>query len=160
MDFPKRKSPRLPFYDYSAPGAYFITICTQEKRNLLSKVVGGGALDAPKIELSPLGQLVEKNILSGNRIEGIRVDKYVIMPNHVHLILIIDGDQEDHTKANALIPHWVSTFKRFCHQSANSKFFQRSFHDHVIRNEQDYLRIWQYIDNNPASWQTDCFFED
>ncbi len=155
MDLPKRKPNRLPSYDYSQAGAYFITICTQDQKNLLANIVGGvpnppcvggGVLDAPHVELTSLGQLVEKVILSGNQAEGIRIDKFVIMPNHIHLILIVDGDYETRSKPNARIPHYVSTLKRFCYKDAGVKFFQRSYHDHVIRNEQDYLRIWQYID--------------
>ncbi len=160
MELPKRKPNRLPNYDYSQTGAYFITICTQDKKNLLAGIVGGGVLDAPRVELTHLGQLVEKVILSANQAKGIRVDKFVIMPNHIHLILFVDGDYETQSRTNARIPHYVSTLKRFCYRDAETKFFQRSYHDHVIRNEQDYLRIWQYIDNNPATWNKDCFYEE
>ena len=59
---------------------------------------------------------------------------------------------------NAVIPHFVSTLKRFCNRDTGMQVFQRSYHDHVIRNEDDYLKIWQYIDNNPARWQEDCFY--
>ena len=64
MDYPKRKPNRLPDFDYSTPGAYFITICTQDRKNLLGSIVGGGDLDAPKAELYSLGKIAEKYILS------------------------------------------------------------------------------------------------
>ena len=60
---------------------------------------------------------------------------------------------------NAVIPHFVSTFKRFCRKDIGKQIFQRSYHDHIIRNEQDYLKIWEYIDNNPTKWKEDCFYE-
>ncbi len=161
MDIPKRKPNRLPEFDYSTPGAYFITICVKGKKCILADIVGGGALDAPRKYLTPLGRIAEKHILSGNRIPNIRVDKYVIMPNHIHLLLAVteaDGPPKASAPTTAIIPHFVSTFKRFCHRDAGIKIFQRSYHDHIIRREADYLKIWEYIDNNPAKWEEDCFY--
>mgnify|MGYP003312255543 CR=1 FL=1 len=163
MDFPTRKPNRIPHFDYSTPGAYFITICTEGRLPILSTIVGGGALDAPCARLTSIGQVVQRHIISGNRIPGVTVDKYVIMPNHIHLILLVEntasaGTSRAPSPTNAVIPHFVSTLKRFCHRDVGTRFFQRSYHDHVIRNEADYLRIWQYIDNNPARWQEDCFY--
>ena len=163
MELPKRKPNRIPHFDYSTPGAYFVTICTQDKAPLLSTVVGGGALDAPDVRLSRYGEIAQKYILSGNRIPGVTVDKYVIMPNHIHLILLVEetataGTSRAPSPTNAVIPHFVSTLKRFCHRDFGKKIFQRSYHDHVIRNEASYQKIWQYIDNNPTLWQEDCFY--
>ena len=163
MELPKRKPNRIPHFDYSTPGAYFVTICTQDKAPLLSTVVGGGALDAPDVRLSRYGEIAQKYILSGNRIPGVTVDKFVIMPNHIHLILLVEADASTGTSrapspTNAVIPHFVSTLKRFCHRDFGKKIFQRSYHDHVIRNEASYQKIWQYIDNNPTLWQEDCFY--
>jgi len=164
MDYPKRKSNRLSTYDYSAPGVYFITICTQDKAKILGEVVGGGALDAPCVHLTKIGETVKKHILSGNRIPGITVDKFVVMPNHIHLLLSItrpipNVTAKEPSPANALIPHFVSTLKRFCHRDTGSVIFQRSYHDHIIRSEKDYLKIWEYIENNPARWKEDCFYD-
>ena len=163
MDLPSRRPNRLPEFDYSTPGAYFITICTQDMRPTLGHIVGGGTLDAPYTRLTRRGSIVEKYILSGSNIPSVKVDKYVIMPNHIHMILFVDGGLPSGTSrapspTNAAIPHFVSTLKRFCHRDIGEKIFQRSYHDHVIRNVKDYLRIWQYIDNNPARWQEDCFY--
>ena len=163
MDYPNRKANRLPKYNYSAPGAYFLTICTESRKSILSKIVGGGAFDAPSAQLTKLGMIVKRNILSGNQIQGITVDKFVIMPNHIHLILLVDPTAQDGTSrapspTNAVIPHFVSTFKRFCHRDIGYPIFQRSYHDHVIRDEEDYRMIWQYIDTNPVRWQEDCFY--
>ena len=162
MELPKRKPNRLPCFDYSTPGAYFITICTENREPILCEIVGGGAHDAPHARLTELGQIVQKYILSGNRISGITVDKFVVMPNHIHIILLVDetaasGTQKLSSPTNAAVPHFVATLKRFCHRDVGRAIFQRSYHDHVIRDLEDYLKIWKYIDNNPASWQEDCF---
>ena len=90
MEFPKRKQNRLKDYDYDSAGAYFITVCTQDRKCLLSYIVGGGAFDAPENQLTSMGKIVEKYIQSGNHIDRVTVEKYVIMPNHVHLLLIVD----------------------------------------------------------------------
>lgn len=163
MDFPKRKPNRLPHYNYSASGVYFITLCTEGKKCILGSIVGGGALDAPFVQLSKYGNVVQKYIESGNNIPGVTVGKYIIMPNHVHMILLVDetascGTSKAPSPANAVVPHFISTLKRFIHRDIGDKIFQSSYHDHVIRGEQDYLKIWQYIDNNPAKWSNDCFY--
>ena len=163
-ELPQRKPNRLKRFDYSTAGAYFITVCTQNRANILGDIVGGGALDAPQTRLTKAGVIVERYILSGNRVSGVTVDKYVIMPNHVHFLLLVDEDAAGGTSkapspTNAVIPHFVATLKRFCHRDIGGKIFQRSYHDHVIRGESDYLKIWQYIDTNPAKWEEDCFYK-
>jgi len=165
MDFPNRKPNRLPDFDYSTPGAYFISICVKGKKCQLGHIVGGGAFDAPQMKLTTAGKVVEKYILSGNYIPGVYVDKYVIMPNHIHMILFVNATASNGTSkapspTNAVFPHFVSTFKRFCHRDLGELFFQRSYHDHVIRGDADYLKIWEYIDSNPALWKEDCFYEE
>ena len=92
MELPKRKPTRLPDYDYSHPGAYFITICTKDRRCILSDIsVGADALGGPNLQLTDTGKVVEQYILSTDHIPGFRVDKYVVMPNHIHMILWIDS---------------------------------------------------------------------
>ena len=113
--FPKRKNTRLKDFDYSCDGAYFITICTQNHAQILSKIVGDGALDVPKTVLTDIGRIVDKHILSTNNIPSVTVDKYVIMPNHIHIILIVDnnGTSKAPSPTNNIISHSVSTLKRF-----------------------------------------------
>ena len=91
-DLPKRKRLRLEQYDYSSPGAYFVTFCTKDRQCILSDItVGADALGGPDVNLTDTGRIVEKYILSTDNIPGIHVDKYVIMPNHVHLLLLVDA---------------------------------------------------------------------
>lgn len=163
MSLPQRKPNRLVNYDYSANGMYFITICTKNKKKLLCDIVGDGAFDVPKTVLTATGRIVDKYILSTDRIEKVSVEKYVIMPNHIHLLVFIEdinGTSRAPSPTNAMIPHVVSTLKRFCNREIGANIFQRSYHDHIIRNEMDYKKIWEYIDNNPARWKEDCFYID
>ena len=161
MELPKRKPNRLKDYDYSQNGGYFVTICTRNKKKLLCNIVGGGAFDAPQVVLTETGKIVEKYILSTNKIDHVTVEKYVVMPNHIHLLIFIDnayGTSKAPSPTNAILPHLVSTLKRFCNRDIGANIFQRSFHDHVIRDENDYRKIWEYIDENPAKWEEDCFY--
>lgn len=155
MDLPKRKPTRLKNYDYSSPGAYFVTICTQNKKQILSKIsiVGEGFCALPKNELTPIGSIVEKSICYiDNSYEHLKIDKYVIMPNHIHLLISITGGHGDPP-----LPQIIGQFKSYTQKSYREKLWQRSFHDHVIRNENDYDKIWEYIDTNVLKWNEDCF---
>lgn len=170
-----RKNTRLSGYDYSQNGAYFITICTKNRAQILSTVVGGGVLDAPHalhnipyVELTEHGKIAAdvftemlafyKNVFS---------PCFVVMPNHMHFILVIENNDEgasrtppptQHTSANATIPAFLSTFKRFTNKRIGSNIWQRSYYEHIIRDEQDFLLRMQYIENNPAKWVEDEYY--
>lgn len=166
MDLPKRKRNRLTDYDYSQNGLYFITICVKDRQKLLGDIVGGGVLDAPQIDLSEYGIIVNDIISEINSTyTKLSINKYVIMPNHIHFLIAIYDEHENGTSrtpspTNAVIPMFVSTFKRFTNKRCCMKLFQRSYHDHIIRDERDYRKIWNYIDTNPAKWQEDCFYTE
>jgi len=84
----KRKTPRYQSFDYNSVGVYFITICTQNRRCILSRIVGTGVLDCPQIELTQYGEIADKYIKQLNDFyEHLSVEKYVIMPNHIHFLL-------------------------------------------------------------------------
>ena len=84
-ELPKRKPVRWEKHDYADSGRYFITICTEGRKPILSRIisVGDGAYDVPDIELTEIGKTVEKYLLSSNKIDGAQIDQYVIMPNHI-----------------------------------------------------------------------------
>ena len=86
-------------FDYSTPGAYFVTLCTEGRRQILSRVVGVDVLGDPKnAELLPHGMVADKYIKQMNEFyENITVDQYVIMPNHIHLILFVHEDGSPRT---------------------------------------------------------------
>lgn len=147
-----RKPNRLNGYDYSSQGAYFITICTLDRKCTLSHIVGGDALIAPQTNLTHFGEIAREYIES---MPGI--DKYVIMPNHIHLLIAIDGPM----KASAptiSVPNLIRSFKVLVSKEIGQSIWQRSYHDHIIRDEEDYLNHLQYIENNPAKWSKDKYY--
>ena len=151
MEFPQRKQNRLPDYDYSQNGAYFVTICTKDRRKILSQIVGDDAYIVPK----PYGKVVEKYIRNASEIE-----KFVIMPDHIHMIIRLDNGSmwastpTDEVQINPKnkVASIVRSIKTLSTKEIGEPIFQRSYYDHVIRNQRDYDEIWQYIENNPQKW--------
>lgn len=165
MDLPKRQPTRLKGYDYSAAGMYFLTVCVKGRKQLLGKIVGCGDFDAPQMILSKGEIILDKQIkLMNEKYSHISIDKYVIMPNHFHLILNIkdykNGASETAAPYNNETSKFISLFKRYCNKEFGESLWQRSFHDHIIRGEKDYQKIWEYIDTNPLKWESDCFYND
>ena len=147
----KRKPNRLTEFDYSTSGAYFITICTKEHNCVLGTIVGGDALIAPQVLLSEYGQIAEKYI---KNIPGIT--KYIIMPNHIHLLIEIDGSMKASTPT---VSSLIRSFKGLTTKEIGVPIFQRSFYDHIIRNEEDYLNVWEYINSNAQKWKQDKYYK-
>ena len=164
MELPKRKNTRLKCYDYDTPGYMFVTLCTEEKKKLLCDIVGTGLPDGPRIYDTAYGKVARKQLEQmADFYDGIRLEKYVIMPNHIHLLLRImktaDGPSGRPVPTqNTRVSKFIGTFKRFCNREYGRNIWQYRSHDHVIRNERDYRRIWTYIDGNPARWKEDCFY--
>ncbi len=176
MSLPNRKDTRLSGYDYSAPGAYFVTICTKNREERLSKIrVGTDVLGGPQNELSESGRIVDKHLRNMSTFyANVRVDKYVIMPNHVHLLMPItergaDGPagtsvptikpkMNKSAASQSILSQFVSTFKRFCNREIGENIWQMRSYDHIIRGEQDYRENWRYIDENPIKWELDEFY--
>jgi len=158
---PERRSIRLKNYDYSANGVYFITICTKEKKHLFWDVGAISNRPPMKPELSTTGLLAEECI---QRIQNIysyvTIEKYTIMPNHVHMLLGINrqtgdcGRPMDAPTISRIIQHYKGAVTK----KAGMPVWQKSFYDHVVRDEQDFQQIWRYIDENPIKWQRDCYF--
>ena len=152
MDLPQRKLNRIPEYDYSTNGAYFITICTQDRRKILSQIVGDG-FPVPK----PTGKIAEEYIRKiPEKYPTVSVDRYVIMPDHIHMLLRMNHGTGNPSPTLGNIMGW---YKYQVTKEVNSqahitgeKLFQRSYYDHVIRNQQDYNEVWEYIENNPRKW--------
>ena len=157
---PERKRLRLADYDYSGDGYYYITVCTQGRRRLLSDIAVGEGLAPPEISLSAVGMIVEEQIRDiPRRYPHIKIDKYVIMPNHIHLIVSIretaGGASPSPTLSDAVRALKSMTARLSRPHLGADRLWQRSFYEHVIRNESDYREIWEYIDNNPAKWADD-----
>ncbi len=172
---PRRKELRLKDYDYSQPGYYFITICTKNKDKILSDIVGGGFHAAPKVELTTIGQEILNSIeFLGRSYSNVLFDKFVIMPNHIHLIIILlgsetggDGTPPLHKTGDGTPPlhKIVGQLKSFTNKryneiknNRNLVLWQRNYYERIIRNELEYREIWDYIDGNPAKWEEDEYF--
>ena len=153
-----RKDPRLKGYDYSTTGAYFLTICTQHRKNILSTIVGEGS---PLPQLSRYGKIADKWINKiPEKYQEISLDNYVIMPNHIHILLSIikeDGRGNPSPTVYAAIGWLKYHITKEINQArgiVGQKIFQRSFFDHIVRNRNDYNEIYKYIFENPMRW---CF---
>ena len=144
MELPQRKKIRVGEYDYSQCGAYFVTICTQNRRPILSNIVGDDAHIVPK----RYGQIVEKYLKNAAEIE-----KYVIMPDHIHMLIRLEEQgAEKRSPQASRIASIVRSIKTLTTKEIGEPIFQRSYYEHVIRNQRDYNEIWEYIENNPRKW--------
>lgn len=153
MERPDRKRLRLEDFDYAGNGYYFITICTRDRRNLFIQPVGNGHAR------SGAGRIAEENLLAiPSHFPHVMIDKYVIMPNHVHAILVIEGACAERACPFPTLSTVVGSYKSSVSKAVGFPVWQKSFYDHVIRNESDYQMIWQYIENNPVKWELDRFY--
>ena len=163
MDLPKRKPQRLKNYDYSCNGAYFITICTQDRLPLFGGIADGAAV------LDRAGRMVEERLLNIAR-AGISVEKHCVMPDHIHAIILLSEDGTTQgsfpTTVSALVQSFKSVTTKLYIDGVKSgyyppfvkKIWQKSFHDRILRDERAYRELWQYIDENPRKWQDDHFY--
>ena len=189
--YPQRRDPRLKGWDYGQNGAYFITICTKNRRPILSSVSPprDHSLGVPLLRLLDSGVIVDRQIrMLGKAYPWLVLHHYVVMPNHVHLLLEVRNgasrtppptDEErgkamemvpktgtvgaglpdrPQNRAGQRIPMLISTLKRFTNRDAGQELWQRGYHDHVIRGEEDFLRVWTYIDHNPLKWELDEYY--
>ena len=139
MDLPKRKSPRLSGYDYSTANHYFVTVCTHEKSCIF------GSADT----LNERGSIAEKELLrTASRFENVFVDKYVVMPNHIHAIIVIENAEKP-PSLSTVIGSYKSAVSRKIHDSAPElRVWQKSFYDRIIRGDKDYAQVCEYIEEN------------
>jgi len=154
----QRKSPRLRGYDYSQQGAYFITVCTQNREALFGRVAD------QQMHLNAAGEMVGDYWQRiAERFPTVELDAWVVMPNHIHGIIVLSDDR-DITVTRLL--HWfkLETTKSYSRgvkhhhwPSFDRRLWQRSYHDHIIRDDNDLTRIRDYVLNNPALWQNDTF---
>ena len=164
MELSQRRPTRLRNYDYSNTGYYFVTICTHNRKNLLSNIIVGEGLPLPQLTIQ--GEIANKYILLvSKKYPSVKMDKYIIMPNHIHIIMCIDNNGRGNPSPT--ISNVIGWLKYNITKQINRKYntigtnvFQRSFHDHIIRDKNDYLKIWNYIDTNPQQWEDDCFYSE
>ena len=168
-DKPQRKPNRLQGFDYSTPRAYFVTICVKDRQCLLGTIVGAAISRPPSNTLTQAGRIVDAAIQSiPTHYPSVSLEKYVVMPNHVHILLMIspaadgrliaaptDAALAEYPSISQVIGH----MKRSVSKALGRPLWQKSFHDHIIRNEREYRMIWEYIDTNPLRWTEDCFYQ-
>lgn len=179
-EFTAGKPLRLPGYDYSQSGTYFLTVCTRDRICCLSSV--GAHHDAPahtppSVCLIDMGNVAERILLSlPIRYPHARLIHHVVMPNHVHILLeLCAAEQRAHRDAPlhtgktetgqqrsdlAKIMGFfkTNTTKEIRKAYPGFSLWQPRYYDHIVRNEADFLRIWEYIDTNPAKWAEDRYF--
>ncbi|MBN1200734.1 MAG: transposase [Anaerolineae bacterium] len=174
-----RRSIRLQGYDYSQAGAYFVTVCTHDRKCLLGKIVD------QQVCLTGAGEIVSETWHTiSSRFACVELDAFVIMPNHIHGILVIlDGPgpvgaelalpnhqakrppdmiRRDVERCAPTLGHIIQAFKSIsaiaCNRHldrAGLPFWQRNYYEHVIRDADDLNQIRQYIENNPTRWAED-----
>ncbi|MDO8519330.1 MAG: transposase [Deltaproteobacteria bacterium] len=157
-----RKKLRLKWYDYSQAGGYFVTICARDRACLFGRVIGG------KMEMNEAGKNIEsvwKRL--PERFPQIKLDEFVIMPNHIHGILIIDGVGAIHElplprRRQMTLPMAMGFLKMNTSKHINNwrktpglPVWQRNYYEHIIRDERDLVKIREYIANNPLKWDED-----
>jgi REP element-mobilizing transposase RayT len=174
----KIESSKLNNWDYSNPGKYFITICTYKKNNFFGKIENN------KIRLKEIGLVAKSNWLEITRhFDNIKLDEFIVMPNHVHGIIEIIKPLNSHVetrncaslhndsnfkkmnnKSNQLIPKIIRIYKGSVQKYANDNkiFFgwQPRYFDEVIFDDKRYFKIKNYIINNPDNWVKDKLFSD
>ncbi|MDR2578056.1 MAG: transposase [Chitinispirillales bacterium] len=158
---------RLSGYDYSQAGSYFVTICTKNRKCLFGDVIAnvGNGSKPFRVALNEFGKIAEHVWLDLSRHnEGIVSNIHQIMPNHIHgIFTIIENGGHD-------IPEIIRQVKTFTSRYINDYLkrnglepfptggiWQKSYHDHIIRNDESFQKIYRYIENNPVTWERDCF---
>ncbi|MBT4315002.1 MAG: hypothetical protein HOD54_02835 [Candidatus Magasanikbacteria bacterium] len=162
----RRKPNRWAEFDYNSPAFYFVTICTARRQLFFGKI------ENEKMILNKFGQIAQDCWLDAlNHFRGIELGEFIVMPNHVHCIVVITGDggvarnghahslrdMRSHQKLPTIIGSYKSAVtKKINKLGINITFgWQKSYYDHIIRNEKSYYNIQQYIMNNPANWVRD-----
>lgn len=164
MELPQRKLQRLKNYDYSQNNAYFLTICTQNRAHLF------GSIETMSIKLNDVGQMIEEKLLNISKNADVEIDRYCIMPNHIHAIIVIARNgttQGSFPTVSEMVQRfktittklYVDGVKSGEYPPFHKKIWQKSFYDHIIRDEQGYIEVCRYIAENPLNWQYDELYD-
>ena len=172
-------SARLSGWNYASPGSYFITICTKKRKKFFGEIVNG------EMQLNDIGRIASKCWADiPDHFENTELNEFVVMPNHVHGIIILNGPaivetgqalslrhalslQQPHPRfrnpgkntISAMVGSFKSAVTKFS-RPINPEFgWQNRFHDHIIRDNDAFYRIARYIRENPSNWETDRFYK-
>lgn len=162
MKYPNRKKIRLEGYDYNTEGLYFITVCTKGKKKLLCEIqepiVGSVVLDAPQVRMSQYGEIVESRLqVMSDFYENIKLDSFVVMPNHVHMMVrnLGNGASGTNLPTSNKVGRFVGTFKRLTNREIGFDIWQSGSNDRIVRSDEEYIAYMEYIEANPRRWLTD-----
>ena len=171
-ELPKRKDIRLKDYDYSSPGAYFITICTEKRENLFWSdafdaqdffwhSVGANCVRPQNLPLSNIGKIVLEELEKWHETyNAVSLYSYVIMLNHLHIMVVIFADEYGRPQVAPTIERMVKQFKGAVTKKVGKPIWQKLFFDHIIRNKQDYEEHIKYIYENPMKWYYDELYSE
>jgi len=162
LELSQRKRMRLEGYDYSSCGAYFITICVANRNALLWENVGANCVRPNEsLPLSNIGKTIYNEVQKLNTIyENVIVDKYCIMPDHIHMIIFLTHNECGRTQFAPTLSRIMKQFKGSITKQIGFTIWQKSFNDRIIRNEKGYQEVWQYIDTNPLKWEEDRLYSE
>ncbi len=156
MEFKDRKHPRLKNYDYSLTGYYYVTIHNEKGAPALSSIRQETVPNKIRVRLTPIGLIAERQLFAlEKRYPYVKIDKYVIMPTHIHVIIRLMPGTCPRPTLMQIIQAYKSLTTRVCNQlfqTVGRRQFQTSFYERVLRSEQDYQECWLYIEGNPAKW--------
>lgn len=158
---PQRKNIRLKNYDYSQAGYYFITICTQGRLGIFGEIVGADDPVCPQkiMKSNEIGKMVHECWNKINHIyDNVETDAFCLMPNHIHGIIIISEGGQGRPPLQKIIQGYKSVTTRMCFKYNMKKIWQRNYYEHIIRNEFEYQKIYEYIEQNPLKWYEDKYY--
>ncbi len=149
MNLPDRRSIRLPDFDYTSSGWYFVTVCTARRRPILAQVAGD------RLGATAAGEVVRRCWFAiPEHFDNVELDSFILMPDHVHGILILEDRSDRQRSLSDIMGAFKSaatrTIRREC--GVDGTIWQRSFHERVIRSESECRKIRQYIEQNPERW--------
>ena len=168
----KRKDIRLKHYDYSSPGTYFVTICTENKKNYFWNEdlnpqeftwhsVGANCVRPQNLPLSDLGKLVFDELEHWNKTyKNVSLHSFIIMPNHLHIMVAISPDEIGRTQFAPTLERMVKQFKGAVTKKVGKSIWQKSFIEHIVRNKKDYETKANYIYENPIRWHYDELYTE
>lgn len=151
LNFPQRKPNRLTQYDYSQTGVYFITICTKNRNPIFWKDVRLFKNHPEMIPLSESGRIVEQTILNiANIYPDVVLETFCIMPDHLHMLLRIQPSDSGRTMCAPTLSRIVKHLKEAVTKQIGQSIWQKSFYDHVVKDEIDHQKVFEYIESNPT----------
>ena len=162
LNYPRRKNIRLKIYNYKQNGAYFITICNQNRVSLWGEIIDDVMV------LNEAGLMIEKWLFKmDDKFENFSIDGMVIMPNHLHFILIIDEVEKKNDISVSQVVQWfkamttneyIKEVRRGVFPPFYKRIWQRNYYENIIRNETSFNEIQKYIEENPRKWKEDVLY--